>query len=153
MGFWEQLFDYFTRVDDILREQSRNYLEGNQKLINKLNELIEATTGIEPEPDIPRRHTPFYVEDRVTVGTDVVIDVRTDSEQGLGTVGRSGFIANDGVDNLHVIIDDGTGKSKEIRIDVGERLVIERDDNIWVDKVTLSSKIAFVDYRLFFVGR
>lgn len=143
MGFWDQLLDYFTRVDDILRQFKEEYIKGNR-------ELVAAIKG--EEPGLPVRHTPFYVEDRVTVGTDVIVDVRSDGEQGLGTVGRSGFIANDGVDNLHVIIDDGEGKSREIRVDVGERLVIERADGIWVDKLTLISKISFVDYRVFFVG-
>jgi len=149
-GFWGSLLDYLTRVDDILIKFNEDYLSGNSRLISKIDALIEATTGIEPEPDIPRRHVPFYSEDTVTAGTDIVLYVKDDKEQGLGAVGRSGFIINDAGSTLIVTIDDGSGKSKEISVNVGETLAFERSDNVWVDKATLSCKAATVDYRALF---
>lgn len=145
-GFWEQLLDYFTRVDDILRETLDEYKKGNAR-------LIEAITGVEPEPDIPRRHIPFYADGDSTPDIDLFLYIKDDAEQGLGVVGRSGFISNDGADSLYITIDDGTGKSGQIRIDGGERLVIARDANIWVDTVTLlSTARAPVAYRCLFSG-
>jgi len=151
-GFWEQLLDYFTRVDDILRKFNEDYVSGNARLINKLNELIGAVTGVEPEPEpeIPYRHTPFYVEDTITAGTDVVLLVKDDPEQGLGGVGKSGFIFNESGSSLYIEIDDGKGKSKKIRIDAGETLESEKADGIWFDKVTLSCTAGTVDYRALF---
>lgn len=149
-GFWGRLLDYVTRIDDILIKSNEDYLSGNARLISKMDAVIEALTGIEPEPDVPLRHVPFYSEDTVTAGTDTVLDVKDDIEQGLGAVGRSGFIMNDAGSTLIVVIDDGSGKSKEISVKVGEPLVFARADNVWIAKATLSCKAATVDYRALF---
>ncbi|GAH74513.1 unnamed protein product [marine sediment metagenome] len=87
---------------------------------------------------------------KVVDDTDTVLDVKDDGEQGLGAVGRSGFIINDAGNPLIVVIDDGGGKSKEITVNVGETFEFERADNIWVAKVTLSCAAATVDYRALF---
>jgi len=150
MGFWEQLLDYFTHIDDILREFKDNYISKSDRIISRLDGIYEALTGIEPEPEIPLRHVPFYSEVTVVAGTDTVLDVKDDSEQGLGAVGRSGFIINDAGSTLIVVIDDGSGKGKEITVNVGETLEFERSDNIWVAKATLSCATATVDYRALF---
>lgn len=149
-GFWDKILDYFTHVDDILIKFNEDYLSGNSRLIGKIDAMIEALTGIEPEPELPLRHVPFYSEGTVTAGTDTVLDVKDDSEQGLGAVGRSGFIMNDAGSTLIVTIDDGSGKSKEISVYVGEPLVFARADNVWIAKATLSCKAATVDYRALF---
>ena len=155
MGFWEQLLDYFTRIDDILRKHSQDYLEGNQKLITKITELIKAITGVEPgepEPDVPRRHVPFVAESTVDGGETVTLLITADSEQGLGSVGRSGYFINDSDEYVHLLIDDGKGKSKKIRIDGSERFVIDRSDDIWIDKLTIDATDARaqVAYRCLF---
>ncbi len=150
MGFWEQILDYFTRVDDILREFKDSYITKSDTIINKLTEIYTALTGEEPEPDIPHRHVPFYSEGTVTAGTDVVLLVKDDSEQGLGDVGRSGFIINDGAGTMYAIIDDGDGKSKDIRIDSGETIEFERGDDIWMSKVTLYCSVGSNAYRCLF---
>ncbi len=142
-GFWEQLLDYFTRIDDILRQIKQEYINGNR-------ELIAAIKGEEPEPPIPVRHVPFFVEDTVTTGTPVTLLIKDNPEQGLGAVGKAGAIYNDGGGSLYALIDDGKGKSKEIRIAVNEQLSIEKDDGVWVDKVTLSCTAGTVDYRCVF---
>ena len=155
MLFWEKVLDYFTRVDDILRKFNNDYISGNASLVCKINELTEAITGVEPgepETDVPRRHVPFAVEDTVTSGTKYTLLITADSEQGLGGVGRAGYFVNDSDEYVHLLIDDGKGKSKKIRIDGGERLVISRSDDIWVDKLTIdaSDARADVDYRCLF---
>jgi len=150
MGFWEQLLDYFTHIDDILREFKDNYISKSNRIISRLDGIYEALTGIEPEPDVPRRHVPFYSEGTVVADTDTVLYVKDDSEQGLGAVGKSGFIINDAGNPLIVVIDDGDGKSKEITVNVGETLGFDRADNVWVDKATLSCAAATVDYRALF---
>jgi len=139
MGFWEQILDYFTRVDDILRKFNEDYRAGNARLISKLNELIGAVTGIEPVPDIPYKHVPFFVDGAIAGGGVETLLIKDDPEQGLGGVGRSGYFINDSADDIHIIIDDGKGKSEKIRIDGGERLVIDRSDNIWIDKLTIDA--------------
>ena len=150
-GFWDKLFDYFTRVDDILRKFNEDYLSGNAKLVDKITDLIEAITGVEPEPDIPRRHIPFYAEGNAT-GTSTVLLVKADPEQGLGVVGRSGYVQNDSTtEALYIIIDDGSGKSKEITIALSETFVIARDDDVWVDRLILRSRGGAVPYRCLFV--
>ena len=149
MDFWEQLFDYFTRVDDILRETLDEYKKGNARLIEAITG-VEPTVEPEPEPVIPYRHTPFYDEDIVTAGTDVVLLVKDDPEQGLGGVGKSGFVFNESGSSLYIEIDDGKGKSKEIRIDAGETLEFERGDGVWIDKATLSCTTGTVTYRALF---
>ena len=150
MGFWERLLDYFTHIDNILEAFKDSYISKSDIIINRLGIIQEALTGIEPEPDISYRHTPFYDEGTVTAGTDVVLLIKDDPEQGLGDVGKSGFIINDSGSTLIVIIDDGTGKSKEISAYVGETLEFERADNIWFDKVTLSCATGTSDYRCLF---
>ncbi len=149
MGFWEQLLDYFTRVDDILRQFKEEYIKGNQELIA----TIKGEEPGEPEPPVPVRHVPFFVEDTVVTGTPVTLLVKDDPEQGLGAVGKAGIIYNDGGGSLYVLIDDGKGKSKEIRIPVDTYFGIDKSDGVWVDKVTLSCTAGSVDYRcLFSVG-
>ncbi|GAH84076.1 unnamed protein product [marine sediment metagenome] len=146
MGFWEQILDYFTRVDDILRQLLDEYKKGNAK-------LIEAITGVEPEPpDLENKHIPFFVEDTVASGDKDTLLIKDDPEQGLGGVGRSGYFINDSDEYVHIIIDSGKGKSNKIRIDGGERHVFDRSDNIWIDKLTIdaSEARAAVDYRCSF---
>lgn len=146
MGFWEQLFDYITKIDELLRELIEVYKTGNLA-------IIAAIKGEEPEPPTPVRHVPFFVEDTVVAGTPAELLVKDDTEQGLGAVGRSGTIYNDGGGSLYIIIDDGKGKSKEIRIAINEQVSIDKDDGVWIDKVTLSCTTGSVDYRcLFSVG-
>lgn len=149
MSFWGQLLDYFTKLDELLRQLIEDYRTGNLA-------LIAAVKGEEPEPPIPVRHVPFFVEDTVTFGTpteSVTLLVKDDTEQGLGAVGRSGVVYNDGGGSLYVVIDDGKGKSKEIRIAANEQVAIDKDDGVWIDKVTLSCTAGAVNYRcLFSVG-
>lgn len=148
-GFWEQIIDYFTRIDDILKQFKESYVAGNK-------ELIAAIKGEEPVPPIPVRHVPFFVEDTVIFGTPtetVTLLVKDDTEQGLGAVGKAGIIYNDGGGSLYVIIDDGKGKSKEIRIPTDTYFGIDKSDGIQVDKVTLSCTAGTINYRcLFSVG-
>lgn len=148
MGFWEQLFDYFTHIDDILRQLLDEYKKGNAK-------LIEAITGIEPdeEPDpVPHRHVPFVGEGAVDGGETDTLLIAADSEQGLGSAGRSGYFVNDSSEYVHLFIDDGKGKCKKIRIDGSERLVIARSDDIWIDKLTIdaSDTREQINYRCLF---
>ena len=147
MGFWEQLFDYFTRVDDILREFKEAYVTGNAQLIDAV------LAGGEPiPPDETNKHIPFFIEDSVTSGETSTLLIKDDPEQGLGEVGRSGYFINDATEYVHLIIDGGRGKSEKIRVDGGERLVIDRSDNIWIEKLTIDAADARADvaYRCSF---
>jgi len=133
-GFWEQLFDYFTRVDDILRKFNEDYVSGNARLIDAI------LAGEEPvPPDEENKHIPFFIEDTIDGGTVETLLIKDDPEQGLGEVGRSGYFSNDSDDYIHLIIDSGRGKSNKIRVDAGERLIIDKSDNIWVDKLTIDA--------------
>lgn len=146
-GFWEQILDYFTRVDDILREFKEEYVKGNARLIEVLSDGEEPTP-----PDSENKHTPFFIEDTIDEETIETLLIKDDPEQGLGEVGRSGYFINDSDDDVHLIIDSGRGKSNKIRVDAGERLIIDRSDNIWVDKLTIdaSEARAPVEYRCSF---
>jgi len=150
MAFWEKLLDYFTRIDDVLRAFKDSYISNSDRIISRLDGIYEALVGAEPEPGIPLRHLPFYSEDTVILGTPIVLLINADSQQGLGAVGRSGYITNEGAGTLYIIIDDGEGKSKEIRIDAGETLGFDRADDVWFDKVTLRASGGNVDYRCSF---
>lgn len=146
MGIIDQLFDYFTQRDELLRQLISDFNTRTQ-------EIIAAIKGEEPSPPITVRHVPFFVEDSVVTGTPHTLLVKDDPEQGLGAVGRSGTVYNDGGGSLYVIIDDGKGKSKEIRIAANEQVSIDKDDGVWIEKVTLSCTAGTVDYRcLFSVG-
>lgn len=144
MGIIDQLFDYFTQRDELLRQFIDDYRTGNQALIN-------AIKGLEPE--VYLRHVPFFVEGTVTATAPAELLVKDDPEQGLGSVGRAGIIYNDGGGSLIVIIDDGKGKSKEIRIPANTYFGIDKSDGIWIEKATLSCTAGTISYRcLFSVG-
>ena len=93
------------------------------------------------DTEITKRHTPFYSEGSIPAGQKIVLNIRSDDEQGLGTVGRSGWIENTGSNSLKYTIYDGNGKSKEITLDAGDLDSYRREDDIWFDKVTLYSEI------------
>lgn len=152
MGFWEQLFDYFTRVDDVLRAFKDSYIRKSDRIISRLDDIYYSMTGEEPEAEIPRRHIPFVDEGTVNSGDTHTLLISADSEQGLGSVGRAGYFVNDSSEYVHLFIDDGKGKSKKIRIDGSERLVISRSDDIWIDKLTIDASDARtqIDYRCLF---
>lgn len=140
------ILDVFTKIDDLLRQLIQESRDNNKK-------LIEAITGMElpPAPDIPINYVPFYSEGSLVVATPVTLLVSADPEQGLDAPGRSGYIINDGAGSIYVIIDDGrVGKSKEIRIDNGEWLNVAREDEIWVDKLTMRTTIDGTKYRCLF---
>jgi len=135
-GFLSQILDYFTRVDDILREFKEEYIKGNARLVDAI--LIPAGEDPTP-PDAENKHIPFFIEDTIDEDTVETLLIKADPEQGLGGVGRSGYFINDSDEYVHLIIDSGRGKSNKIRVDGGERLVINRSDNIWVDKLTIDA--------------
>ena len=146
------ILDAFTSIDNILRQLIQESREHNERLINKLAEYTEAITGIEfpEEPDIPVNYVPFYSEGSLTL-EPITLLVSADPEQGLGAPGRSGYIINDGAGSIYVIIDDGrVGKSKEIRVDNGEWLSVAREDEIYVDKLTLRTTVAGTKFRCLF---
>jgi hypothetical protein len=142
------LLDILTRIDELLVELIGSTVASN----NKLDRLIElASFGVPEEPDIPVNYVPFYSEGSLLADTPVTLLIKSDPEQGLGGVGRSGWVINDGAGSIYVAIDDGrTGKSKEIRIENGEWFSVAREDEIWVDKVTLITAVAGTKYRCLF---
>ena len=103
------------------------------------------------EPDIPVNYVPFFSEGSLKVSTPITLLVTADDEQGLGAPGRSGYIINDGAGSIYIIIDDGrVGKSKEIRVANGEWLNIAREDEIYVDKLTIRTDLDDTTYRCLF---
>ena len=145
--------DAFTSIDNLLKQLIQESQYYNTRLIDKLAEYTEAITGITlpEEPDIPVNYVPFYSEGSLDVDTPVTLLVKDDDEQGLGAPGRSGYIINDGAGSIYITIDDGrVGKSKEIRVDNGEWLNIAREDEIWVDKLTLRTTVDDTEYRCLF---
>ena len=155
MGFWEQLLDCFTHIDDILRAFKDSYIIKSDKIITRLDNIYTALTGIEPdeEPEpVPHRHVPFVGEGAVDGGKTHTLLITADGEQGLGSVGRAGYFVNDSSEYVHLFIDDGKGKCKKIRIDGSERLVIARSDDIWIDKLIIdaSDARAQINYRCLF---
>jgi hypothetical protein len=152
IGFWESFLDRFTRIDETLRQLQQDLASSNATIINKLNNLITAITQQAPAevPIVPTRHLPFYSEDTILTGASVTLLINADGVQGLGDVGRSGYIVNEGLGIIYVTIDDGKGKSKQIRIDAGETFSIERADDIWVDKLTLLASGGSASYRCAF---
>jgi hypothetical protein len=144
-----ELIDALTSMDELLRVS----IEQSKTIIELLSIIAEKPVSqSEADPSITVKHVPFYSEDSISSTTvPVVLDVKTDSEQGLGDVGRSGYIINDGVGIIYASIDDGrTGKSKEIRIDAGTWYSIAREDDIWVSKVILRATVAGTNYRCSF---
>ena len=140
------LLDVFTSIDDLLKILIHESRDNNKK-------LIEAITGMElpPSPDIAVNYVPFYSDGSLSVATPITLLVTADDEQGLGSPGRSGYVINDGAGSIYVIIDDGrVGKSKEIRIENGEWFSVAREDEIWVDKLTLRTTVDGTNYRCLF---
>ena len=135
-----EILDTLTSIDELLIQ--------NNTLLNRLVEL--ASFGIPEEPEIPVNYVPFYSEGSLTA-VPLTLLIKSDPEQGLGGVGRSGYVINDGAGSIYVTIDDGrTGKSKEILIYNGEWISINREDEIWVDKVTLRTTVVGTKYRCSF---
>jgi hypothetical protein len=134
------ILDTLTSIDELLIL--------NTTALNRLIEL--ASFGIPEEPEIPVNYVPFYSEGSLAA-VPITLLIKSDPEQGLGGVGRSGYVINDGAGSIHVAIDDGrTGKSKEIRIDNGEWFSVGREDEVWVDKVTLTTTVVGTKYRCLF---
>lgn len=134
------VLDTLTSVDELLIQ--------NGVQLKRLVEL--ASFGIPEEPEIPVNYVPYYSEGSLTA-VPLTLLIKSDPEQGLGGVGRSGYVINDGVGDIYVAIDDGrTGKSKEIRIDNGEWFSVGREDEVWVDKVTLRTTVVGTSYRCLF---
>lgn len=148
-GFWSEFLDRFTQIDELLRKLQVD----TSLIINRLDRLITAITKEEvlaEPPAVPFRHLPFYSEGTATTTTPLVLLVNADGEQGLGDVGRTGYIVNEGAGTIYATIDDGKGKSKQIRIDAGETLSIDRADDIWIDKLTLQASGGNANYRCSF---
>lgn len=144
-----ELIDALTSMDELLKVT----IEQNKTIIELLSDIAnKPISQSEADPSITVKHVPFYSEAAIaSITTPVVLDVKTDNEQGLGDVGRSGYIINDGVGVIYATIDDGkTGKSKEIRIDAGTWYSIAREDDIWVSKVILRTTVAGTNYRCSF---
>jgi hypothetical protein len=152
IGFWADFLDRFTRLDETLRQLQQDLAGSNATIINKLNNLITAITQQAPAevPIVPTRHLPFYSEGTVTTTESTVLLVNADGIQGLGDVGRSGYLVNEGLGTIYATFDDGKGKSKQIRIDAGETLSIDRADDIWIDKLTLLASGGNANYRCSF---
>ena len=147
------VLDFLTSIDELLRQFIQESRDNNERIITKLADFTEAILGMElpEEPEIPVNHVPFYSEGLLSVDGLLTLLVKDDAEQGLGAVGRSGYIINDGVGSIWVTIDDGrVGKSNEIRIDNGEWFAIAREDGIWVDKLTIRTNVAGTKYRCLF---
>ena len=147
------ILDSLTSIDELLRQFIQESRDNTEKIITKLADFTEAISGIElpEEPEIPVNHVPFYSEGSLSVDGLLTLLVKDDAEQGLGAVGRSGYIINDGAGSIWVTIDDGrVGKSKEIRFDNGEWCAVAREDGIWVDKLTLRTDVAGTEYRCLF---
>lgn len=147
------ILDWLTQIDDLLRQLVEESRSHNKRLIDKLAEYTEAITGITlpEEPDIPVNYVPFYSEGSLNIDTPITLLITADAEQGLGSPGKSGYVVNSGTGSIYIIIDDGrVGKSKEIRIDNGEWFNIAREDEIWVDKLTLRTTADDTKYRCLF---
>ena len=147
------VLDFLTSIDELLRQLIQESHDNTERIITKLAGLTEAILGMElpEEPEIPVNHVPFYSEGSLVIATPLNLLVKDDAEQGLGAVGRSGYIINDGAGSIWVTIDDGrVGKSKEIRFDSGEWMAVAREDGIWVDKLTLRTDVAGTKYRCLF---
>jgi hypothetical protein len=142
------ILDFLTKIDELLVTLIESTVASN----NKLDRLIELSSfGVPEEPDIPVNYVPFYSEGSLSADVSLTLLIKSDPEQGLGGVGRSGYVINDGAGSIYITIDDGrTGKSKEIRIDGGEWFAVSREDEIWVDKVTLLTAVAGTMYRCLF---
>lgn len=146
------ILDSLTSIDDLLRQFIQESRDNTERIVTKLAEFTEAISGMElpEEPEIPVNYVPFYSEDLLTLEPRILL-VKDDAEQGLGAVGRSGYVINDGAGSIYVTIDDGrVGKSKEVRLDNGEWLDIAREDAIWVDKLTIRTNVVGTSYRCLF---
>ena len=146
------VLDFLTSIDELLRQLIQESRDNNERIITKLAGLTEAILGMElpEEPEIPVNHVPFYSEGSLAA-EPLTLLIKSDAEQGLGGVGRSGYVINDGAGSIYVAIDDGrTGKSKEIRIDNGEWFGVSREDEVWVDKLTLRTTVVGTKYRCLF---
>lgn len=96
------------------------------------------------------RHVPYYSKKQlVNAGDSKTEYIQMDPAKGLGVVGKSGWIVNDGPGDLTVIIHDGVYISDPVDIYAGEGFGIEHADNIWVKEITMTSVTLGTTYRLY----
>jgi len=139
----EHFLDRLTSIDDILR----NILSILTDILDVLPEIQEE---ISPPGEFPIRHLPYVAEGTLGANETVELLIRTDNEQGLGVPGRTGYIRNDGAGSLTFKIYDGiSGSSLPQTLNNGEYINFLREDNIYFDRVILSST-AGCSYRAAF---
>lgn len=94
------------------------------------------------------RHVPYYNTHTLAVAGDTHTEyVQDDTEQGLGVVGRSGWINNFGPGDLDVEINDGE-YTQTIRILAGTGIEIEHEDSTGVKKAMFTAVAAGTDYEI-----
>jgi len=95
------------------------------------------------------RHVPYYSRRTLTnAGDSHTEHIMMDPEKGLGVVGRSGWIINEGPGDLTVEIYDGKYWSDPILIDAGTGMEIEHMDDIWIKEMKLTAVTAGTTYKL-----
>ena len=130
MGF----LDYFTSIDELLKEVIQNQLSVGAKL----DALITALTGELPETEIPGSYLPFVDEVTLKTAQPTELLISADADQGLGVPAKSGNIINDGAGEVWFSIHDGiTGYSNEFHLYDGEYAGFAHEDRVLIDKLML----------------
>jgi len=133
MGF----LDYFTSIDELLKEVVQNQLSVGAKL----DALIIALTGEVPsEP--PSNYLPFVDEVTLKIAQPTELLISADADQGLGVPARSGYVINDGAGEVWFSIHDGsTGYSKAFHLYNGEYAGFAHGDIVLIDKLMLKTDV------------
>lgn len=86
------------------------------------------------------RHVPYHARRTLTANAPVKEElIKDDSSIGLGTVGRSGYIINEGPGVIELRLYDGRDWTDWIAIKAGTGIDINYEDNIWIEKLKIKT--------------
>jgi len=102
-----------------------------------------------------KRHLPYYSERTLQDGESHIEKIKDDPVQGLGVMGRSGFLEVYDTENAatyaEVVIFDGTSESEVIPLFYGGSVNYVYEDNIWAEWVKITARGGWISYKIHWV--
>lgn len=85
------------------------------------------------------RHVPYHARRTLGANGGQTELVKSDMSKGLGTVGRTGYIYNDGPGSIEIKIYDGNSWTDWITIATNHGIDIYYEDNIWMEIIKVKA--------------
>lgn len=95
------------------------------------------------------RHVPYNIRRILGINGRRTEQIKNDTSRGLGTVGRAGYIFNDGPGDIEIKLFDGREWSDWISVANGDGINFYYEDNIWIERMKVKgSKTLAATYEL-----